>query len=314
MPLSEKEIITRFFTRAVQREQANALGVGDDAAVLTVPPGYALVTSVDTSVAGVHFPLHTDPFDIGAKSLAVSVSDIAAMGAEPTSALLALTLPEQTPDWLSRFSAGFFSVAEAAGLDLVGGDLSRGPLSITTVVNGLVPTGQALRRSGAQVGDRLYITGTLGDAARALQLVFAGVSPVPPVLLARLNRPTPRVTEGIALRAVATSAMDVSDGLMIDLERLCQQSGVAARVATKCLPFSDALLAVSTLEQATLCALTGGDDYELLFTVPPTIKIPARVNATCIGEIVAGSGVVAYDAKGNALSLERHGYDHFKGV
>lgn len=314
MAISETDIINQFFKRPLAKDSHTSLGIGDDAALLQVPEGYELATSIDTLVAGVHFPDDTEAFDIGFKALAVSVSDIAAMGAQPTTALLALTLPRQDLAWLQRMSEGLFVLAQQVGVDLVGGDLTRGPLSLTTVVNGLVPTGQALRRSGAKVGDRVWVTGTLGDAAWALQQHLVQRVTPDPVLFSRLNRPTPRVAEGLALRAVATSAMDISDGLMLDLSRLCKQSSVAARVWVDRLPLSSALRHAAPPERAVLAALTGGDDYELLFTLPATASLPVGVEATCIGEIVAGHGVVAYDAKGDPITLERHGYDHFKNL
>ncbi len=314
MSSSETEIINQFFKRPNRNSPFTALGIGDDAALLQVPADYELATSIDTLIAGVHFPIDTAAFDIGFKALAVSVSDIAAMGAEPTSALLALTMPQQETAWLQRLSEGLFALAQQFGVDLVGGDLTRGPLSLTTVVSGLVPAGQALRRSGAKAGDRLWVTGTLGDAAWALQQHLVQQVTPEPYLLSRLNQPTPRVTAGIALRGVATSAMDISDGLMLDLSRLCQQSGVAARVWVDRLPLSSALRQAAPLERAVLSALTGGDDYELLFTLPATASLPVGIEATCIGEIVAGHGVVAYDAKGDPITLERHGYDHFKNL
>jgi thiamine-monophosphate kinase len=280
-----------------------------------------LVVSTDTLVAGVHFPEDTPPSDIGYKALAVNLSDLAAMGATPAWVSLALTLPSVDESWLADFAGGFFELAARHNVQLIGGDTTRGALSITVHIQGFVPTGTALTRTGARVGDRICVTGTLGDAALALQsgdachsLSAASAA----YLLARLRRPTPRIDAGIALRGVATSAIDISDGLAGDLGHVLAASGVGATLEIARLPLSPALCSLEDKTQAWRLALAGGDDYELCFTVPE--EAYARVArhltsrdcvVTSIGRIESALGLRGLQPDGGLLDLEPTGYRHF---
>lgn len=313
--LSESEIVAKYFVRQAQFAPNVERGIGDDAALLSVPVGSQLVTSVDTLLQGRHFFENVAPFDLGYKSLAVSVSDMAAMAAEPFAALLSLSLPVADPVWLQDFCNGFFALADAFSITLAGGDLTRGTLSVTTVVNGLVAKGAALYRCGASVGDLIYVSGTLGDAGLALALMNQGAA-VDDFLASRLLRPIPRVVVARALRGLASSAMDISDGLWIDLTKLCRASGVAARLMADWLPLSGTLRQHCDLARCQQLALTAGDDYELLFTVPPALQqrveeLALDVPLTPIGTIVAGEGVKVLDNKGEPLVFEEIGHDHF---
>ncbi|NQD36879.1 thiamine-phosphate kinase [Permianibacter sp. IMCC34836] len=318
----EFDLIQRYFTRPNRRDDV-ALAVGDDCALLTVPAGQLLAVSTDTLIAGVHFPVDTAPYDIGWKALAVNLSDLAAMGAQPAWATLAITLPEFNHPWLQAFSAGLFALAEPHKLALVGGDTTRGPLSITITVHGFVPAPQALRRDAAQVGDVVAVTGTLGDAGRALAHAL-GQSPITDQtdaewLLARLNRPSPRLAAALALRGIGHAAIDISDGLLQDLQHVLNRSGVGAALQMESLPLSAALRRQTTTEQqAVELALGSGDDYELCVTIPAARwpQAQAAVNAcgvtlTRIGRITATPGL-ALDWNGAAFMPTQRGYDHFK--
>lgn len=317
MSLSEFELIRRFFARATGVRTDVLLGVGDDAALLAVPPGQVLAVSVDSLVAGVHFLADDPPADVGYKALAVNLSDLAAMGAEPAWATLALTLPAVDEAWLGAFAAGFAELAARFGVQLVGGDLSRGPLALTVQVHGLVPQAEALRRSGARPGDRVCVTGTLGDAAAALTREADGADGA--YLQERLRRPCPRVREGIALRALASAAIDISDGLLADLGHILECSGGGATVQASALPLSAPLRRAVAPERARRLALGGGDDYELCFTVDA--QRWAEVQAvfarqglapvSCIGTIDAEPGLRCVDAQGRMLEVDRSGYRHF---
>ena len=279
------------------------LGIGDDAAVVAPRAGHELILCTDTLVAGVHFPDDTAAAAVGHKALAVNLSDLAAMGAEPAWATLSLTLPTPDAGWVEAFIDGFAALAVRHGLQLVGGDTTRGPLSVTVTVAGQVPTGTALRRDGARPGDALFVTGTLGDAALALALLQCG-APVPPALRARLDRPEPRVDEGRALRGIANAAIDVSDGLLRDLDRLLAGTALGATVTVAALPRSDAFAAAGGVVGMQL---HGGDDYELLFAAPA-----GCTRGTRIGTIEPTPGVICTDAAGRPLTTERRGYDAFQ--
>jgi len=316
---SEFELIDRWFKRMSSRADV-LLGVGDDAALLQVPPGQQLAVTVDTLVAGVHFPHETDAVSIGHKSLAVNLSDLAAMGAEPAWVTLALTLPQADEDWLAGFSHGFLELAEACGVSLVGGDTTRGPLSITVQASGFVPDGLALRRSGARPGDALCVTGSLGDAGLGLAWLL-GERTLPPkvgqAVRERLDRPAPRVAAGLALRGLASAAIDVSDGLAADLRHILQASGVGATVDVDALPLSEP---VRTQSDARELALASGDDYELLFAVAPADEqeTVARLQAqglrcTRIGRVEADPGLRLTNADGSPYAAATpRGYDHFQ--
>lgn len=323
MPLGEFELIDRFFARLGATRGDVVLGVGDDAALLRVPDGHELVACVDTIVAGRHFLPDAHADDVGWRALAVNLSDVAAMGATPAWATLALTLPSVDEDWLGGFASGFGALASAHGVALVGGDTTRGPLTIGVQLLGHVRAGRALRRSGANPGDLVYVTGWPGDAAAGLAILQGRLgSPATlkgadrAYLEERFRRPEPRVDFGARLAGVASACIDVSDGLAFDLGRLAHASGVGAVIRATELPLSRALYAIAGEQRARELALGGGDDYELLFTVPPTAraalstKLGAGAPAChCIGEIVAGKGVRVLGERGD-LPLPR-GWDHF---
>ncbi len=320
MPISEFELIARYFTRQGVQRQDVVLGIGDDCALLRVPDGVELAVTTDTMVCGVHFPENTDPEALGHKGLAVNLSDLAAMGAEPAWALLALTLPEADEAWLDAFTRGLRGMADRYNVQLVGGDTTRGPLSVTLQVLGFVPKGKSLRRDAAQSGDLIYVTGTLGDAGLGLRIV-QGRTSVPAqeadYLVERLERPWPRVEAGLALRGVAHAAIDVSDGLIADLGHILDASAVGAVVQVERLPLSPAFRAMAGDDWDM--ALSSGDDYELCFTVPParkdSVEAVARdlgVPCTCIGVIDRQSGLRLVRDDGAAFVPAGHGYEHFR--
>ena len=296
------------------------LGIGDDAALWTPQPGQQVVTCCDTLIEGRHFHADADPADIAWKALAVNLSDLAAMAAEPVAALLALSLPA-LPDaaWLERFCEGWAALAGEHAVALAGGDTTRGPvLALTVTCFGSVPQGAALCRDAARIGDGVYVSGNLGDAAAGLlhwpQRRQAGIAP----LVARLTRPTPRLALGRALRGIAHAGIDVSDGLLADLDHVLAASDVAARIDVSRLPLSPALLAAVGDAQARSFALTGGDDYELCFTVPAANEAQlCAVARSCdlrisrIGDIVEDSGERLLDHEGRPLRVQKSGWDHF---
>ncbi|MBB6245353.1 thiamine-phosphate kinase [Rhodanobacter sp. A1T4] len=300
------------------------LGIGDDAALLSVPVGQDLAVAIDTLVEGVHFPPGTAAADIGWKALAVNLSDLAAMGASPAWALLALTLPQPNQAFVEDFSRGFAELARPHRLALVGGDTTRGPLSISVAVHGFVAPEKALVRTGAKVGDAVLVTGTLGDAAAGLHALGNPFqaddkhSSARDFLVARLNRPTPQLAAGSALRGLAHACIDISDGLVADLGHICTASGVAAEIDTALMPLSPALMALYDDASAQQFALTGGDDYELCFTVPMARLANVQSDLsrigcgfTRIGRIVEGSGVKVRGANGEWLESGHAGWDHF---
>ena len=314
MGAGEFDLIARIRARVATRADV-VLGIGDDAALLAPPPGRQLVVTADTLNDGVHFPRGTSPADVGWKALAVNLSDLASMGAEPAWCTLSLSLPQSDPAWIEGFLDGFLDLAGQHGIALVGGDTTRGPLSIAVTAMGLVEPGRALRRDGARVGDEVWVTGTLGDAAGGLALLDR--EPVP-ALRARLDRPTPRVATGRALAGIATACVDVSDGLLADLGHVCARSHVAARIDVDALPASAALMEVIGEADRIALQASGGDDYELCFTAPAdagadigAVSAQLGLRITRIGRIVAGEGVHPVDAKSQPWSSPRRGYDHF---
>lgn len=317
--MSEFDLIRRHFTRATP---GALLGVGDDAALLQVSPGCVLAVSTDMLVSGTHFFADADPFLLGHKTLAVNLSDMAAMGAIPRWATLAISLPKADEAWLAQFSAGFFALAEKYGVELVGGDTTRGSLNLCVTIMGEVEVFQALRRSGALAGDEIWVSGRLGDAALALAHLqgrivlsasdFAACSTA-------LHQPLPRVALGRVLLGVASSAIDISDGLLGDLGHLLDASGVGAEINLAALPLSAALRKFMDQPVGERCALSGGDDYELCFTAPSfrhdellDISKQLDLPLTCIGKIVAGSGCVVLGTAGKIIDTENTGYDHFR--
>ena len=331
--MREFDLIDLIRERCAMAREDVRVGIGDDAALLAVPAGQLLAVSTDTLVAGVHFPVGTAAFDVGWKALAVNLSDLAAMGATPAWVTLALTLPHGDATWVGAFADGFAALAREYRVALVGGDTTRGPLSITVTIHGFVPEGTALLRNGARAGDGVYVTGTLGDAAAGLRLQAAesdGRDPAPrspasqpstdvqATLLERLNRPTPRVAQGLLLRGRAHACIDVSDGLLADLGHICVASGVGAEVDVDRLPASSALLAFAQDGACREFQIAGGDDYELCFAAPDSgadalLEDLARsgCGATRIGRIVAGSGVRLHVSGGAEFALPRAGWDHF---
>jgi thiamine-monophosphate kinase len=299
------------------------LGVGDDAALLAPTPGHVIVAAVDMLVGGRHFFADADAESLGHKALAVNLSDIAAMGATPKWALLALALPDNDPGWLAAFARGLYALADAHGVELVGGDTTRGPLNLCVTILGEIPAGQAVTRAGARVGDDIYVSGQLGDAALAVA-ARAGRIAIDSDALAecrvRLDRPVPRLALGTRLRGVASAMLDVSDGLTGDLGHILDASHVGAVIDLGAVPRSPLMAALLTGAERTVarqCLLAGGDDYELCFTAAPAASAQIAAIArelglplTRIGEIVAGCDLVIRDERGAAIDLPR-AYDHF---
>lgn len=320
MSLSEFDLIREYFSNQSPSRDDVILGVGDDCALLQVPTGIELVVTTDSLVEGIHFAADVDPEALGHKSLAVNLSDLAAMGAEPSWVTLALTLPQSDKDWLEAFSRGFLSLAQQHNVALIGGDTTRGPLSISVTAHGLVTPGAALRRSGANVGDLIYVSGTLGDAALAL-LNRQGKFPVETGLAEleqRLDWPQPRLDIGRSMLGIASAAIDISDGLISDLGHICEQSCVGARLILEQIPISNQISTYLQHGGDWATVLAAGDDYELCITVPPTqqsLLEDIRTNLDCelalVGEIVPGSGVDCIQADGSILTDSISGYDHF---
>ena len=323
--MGEFDLIARYFTRPVRRA---TLGVGDDCALLSVTPGMQLAVSSDMLVEGRHFFADVDPAHLGHKALAVNLSDLAACGARPLAFTLALALPRVDAPWLQAFADGLLRLADAHQCELVGGDTTQGPLNLCVTVFGEVPTGQALLRSGARVGDDIYVSGTPGEARLALD-ALRGRLALPPTALQqlrpRLEQPTPRVALGLALRGVASSAIDVSDGLLGDLGHILKASGVGAcvdaTVATNLLAASAQQAgAAADFDAQTLmqCALAGGDDYELVFTAPPAqqaaVQAAAQASgtrATRIGRVEPAPGLRVVDSQGQPVAQHFASFDHF---
>ena len=343
--MSEFDLIRAHFARLGAGRGDVVLGVGDDCALLRVPAGQELAVSIDSLVAGVHFLPEVDPEALGHKCLAVGLSDLAAMGAEPAWATLALTLPKEDSAWLAAFAAGFAGLARDHGVALVGGDTTRGPLSISVQVHGLVPAGLAIRRAGARPGDLVCVSGTLGDAGLALRDLLAGLE-VEPGLRDRLERPTPRVALGLALRGLATAMIDISDGLAADLGHILEESGAAvaqgerrgdasspgycieeggaatpnlgAEIQLAALPLSPAVSTRLARAPDWSLPLASGDDYELCFTLPPARagELPALADRlglalTPIGRILPAPGLFCLGPDGSRWTPERVGYNHF---
>ncbi|MNB57099.1 thiamine-phosphate kinase [Pseudomonas sp. B21-041] len=318
--MGEFELIRNFFAAApcAQGGEGVALGIGDDCALLAAPPGEQLAISTDTLVAGVHFADPCDPFLLGQRSLAVAVSDLAAMGATPVAFTLALTVPTVTADWLQAYAGGLNRMAQSCGVALVGGDTTRGPLSLTVTVFGRVPAGQALTRSGAQPGDLLCVGGELGNAAGALPLVLGqrdAEANVAQPLLDHYWSPQPQLALGQALRGKATSALDISDGLLADCGHIALASKVRLEIERERVPMSDALVAFLGQRGAERAALSGGDDYVLAFTLP-SVELPALLAngwpIHVIGRVSEGQGVVLLDREGHDITPQIRGYQHFQ--
>ncbi|MER3384985.1 thiamine-phosphate kinase [Pectobacterium aroidearum] len=318
----EFDLIARYFNRVRSSRRDVELGIGDDCALLTVADKQMLAVSTDTLVSGVHFLPDIDPADLGYKSLAVNLSDLAAMGADPAWLSLAITLPTSNGQWLSAYSDSLFELLDYYGMQLVGGDTTRGPLSLTLTIHGLVPAGRALTRRGARVGDWIYVTGSLGDSAAGLAILqntlHVDDEEVRQGLIQRHLRPQPRILQGQALRDLANSAIDLSDGLISDLQHILKASECGARINLDAIPQSDWLRGCVDEEQALRWALSGGEDYELCFTVPEINRGALELalghlgaSYTCIGQIGPASEGVRFFRDNKATELNWKGYDHF---
>ena len=323
--MGEFDLITRYFKRPTRRA---ALGIGDDCALLQPRPGTQIAISSDMLVEGRHFFADVDPRSLGHKSLAVNLSDLAACGAKPLAFTLALALPKVNEPWLAEFARGLFELADAHDCELIGGDTTAGPLNICITVFGEVPVingkSQALLRSGAKAGDDLYVSGTLGDARLALEVFRGGASLSAAEFAAvrqRMERPTPRVALGVALRGVAHAAADVSDGLLGDLGHILTASGVGAEL--RLTDIHNSIAVTPILKSAGACflpdfVLNGGDDYELVFTAPVSARADvlqaanlAQTPVTRIGTVTIGPGLVLLDAQGQPVALSSRSFDHF---
>ncbi len=316
--MSEFDLIKRYFTHPSPTAE---LGVGDDAALVRISPGMELAVSVDMLVSGTHFFADADPYLLGRKALAVNLSDLAAMGAQPRWALLAVALPQADEAWLRRFSEGFFDVARQHDVELIGGDTTRGPLNISVTIMGGAPQGAALRRGSARLGDDVWVSGRLGDAALALAHLQGRVR-LPDAAFAAcagaLHDPQPRVALGLALRGVAHGAIDISDGLLADLGHILECSNVGADIRFDAVPVSDALRPYLNEAMGRHCALAGGDDYELCFTAPAAerdtvaaIGSQLGLPLTRIGVIVVGNVCTVRDKNGSIIKMGESGFDHF---
>jgi len=321
VPLSEFELIERFFSHCGATRADVRLGVGDDGALLNCPVDQQLVAAIDTLVAGVHFLPEAAPASIGHRALAVNLSDLAAMGARPAWALLALTLPQADERWLAAFARGFCALAQAHEVALVGGDTTQGPLCITVQVLGHVPHSSAMLRSGGSPGDVLFVSGTTGDAAAGLALEQGRLeledATAARHLRARFAFPTPRIALGVRLRDFASACIDVSDGLLGDAAKLAHASGCGAEIAFEELPVSAELVRALGAERARHLALTGGDDYELCFSVAPArvpelarTLTPERWKYRRIGVLRAAPGA-GVTRGGNVMQFSHCGFDHF---
>lgn len=321
MSANEFELINSYFkTIPIHRRDVD-VGIGDDAAVTSVPSGSKLVTTVDTLVSGIHFDSNVSAADLAHKAVAVNLSDLAAMGAEPAWITLSLTIPEIDHDWLKEFSQAIQDQCRYYDVQLIGGDTCRGRISVTIQAMGLVPDGLAIKRNTAEIGDLIYVTGTLGDAGAGLKLLQSDASEFNDeqhYLLKRLHNPTPRLEAGINLRQFASAAIDISDGLVQDLQHILDASQVGAHINMKKLPLSAQNLSVFGEKQAHSFALTAGDDYELCFTVNPELReklertfVTANTVITQIGHITADKSLQVKN-EDQLVEFENRGYDHFR--
>ncbi|QCV23665.1 thiamine-phosphate kinase [Salmonella enterica] len=322
MACGEFSLIARYFDRVRSSRLDVETGIGDDCALLNIPEKQTLAISTDTLVAGIHFLPDIDPADLAYKALAVNLSDLAAMGADPAWLTLALTLPDVDEAWLAAFSDSLFEQLDYYDMQLIGGDTTRGPLSMTLGIHGLVPAGRALKRSGAKPGDWIYVTGTLGDSAAGLAILQNRLQVSEETdadyLVKRHLRPTPRILQGQALRDLASSAIDLSDGLISDLGHIVKASGCGARVDVDALPKSDAMMRHVDDGQKLRWMLSGGEDYELCFTVPELNRGALDVALghlgvpfTCIGQMTADIEGIAFVRDGEPVTFDWKGYDHF---
>ena len=318
--MNEFGLIQQYFSDLQDCADGVVLGIGDDAAVLQLSPDEQLVVATDTMVEGVHFPADLDGEHVASRALASNLSDLAAMGAEPRWFTLALTLPELNKNWLASFSQGLSKLARRYRCALVGGDTTRGPLTVTITVHGMVPTGEAIRRAGANLGERLFVSGIPGMGAAGLACLQGDITGITDAsrqqLLSCFINPQPRLQLGEQLRTIASAAIDISDGLVADLGHICQRSGVGAKIyldALQKLPWPTELKQDKRLLPWTLA---GGDDYELCFAVPPEridalAALPVDLPLTEIGEVVVGEAVQVIDANNQVVPVAANGYQHF---
>ncbi|MDI1310050.1 MAG: thiamine-phosphate kinase [Methylotenera sp.] len=316
----EFNLIKQYFTRPTRHTK---LGVGDDAALISLSTGMEFAISADMLVAGTHFFADCDAYKLGWKSLAVNISDMAAMGANAKWATLAIALPDINASWLAEFSRGFFACADSFNVDLIGGDTTRGPLTISVQIMGEVPIGKAIKRSGAKVGDEIWVSGKLGDAALALahiQSKLALPEAASLICAKALHAPQPRLALGLALRDIANSAIDISDGLLADLGHILEQSNVGAIVELSNIPHSTFVDYPIDLHDESLrkLVLAGGDDYELCFTAPvqmhaEIVKICEKIKLqlSCIGHITSNTGLILHGLENEILNIKETGFDHF---
>lgn len=311
MVLSEFGLIQRFFAQQPLKNSANRLGVGDDCALMQIPEGFLLAITTDTMVENVHFFEGTEPKLLGHKLLAVNLSDLASMGAEPVSVTLNLTLPEVNENWLAEFANGFLSLAEKYNVDLIGGDTTKGALTLGVQALGLVPENQALTRSKAKVGDLIYVTGKVGDAGLGLKIKQGYSCENPDTPLKQFNQPLPRVAEGLALRNIANACIDISDGVAQDLGHILQKSRIGAVVDYESLPLSAEVRQYIENTGDWSLPLTAGDDYQLCFTIPPE-KAGELKNMDCqqIGIIEERPGL-RIRRSGTITTMKARGYEHF---
>ncbi|NNE37054.1 MAG: thiamine-phosphate kinase [Gammaproteobacteria bacterium] len=317
MPLSEFEIINHYFNKDRSINSSVITGIGDDAAIVKIPEGNQLAISTDTLVSGIHFPISTEPYDIGYKALAVNISDMAAMGAQPLYATMSITLESSDPDWLHAFSQGFFNIADKYSIDLIGGDVSRGPLSISVQIMGVIPDGEASLRSGARPGDMIYVSGELGMGAFALFSLGQVHEGIDKECLNKLNRPEPRLETGIALRNLSSACIDISDGLNADLSHILSASSVGAEVEIHKVPMFRKLNDLHPRLAINL-GLNTGDDYELCFTIQEKYeeelnviskKLPVKL--TKIGKVTDSGYLNWLDENGKAIDMPVRGHRHF---
>jgi len=318
--MKEFELIKRYFEQQPVLRKDVLVGIGDDCAVLTPQENKHIAITTDTLVSGVHFPVETPPRAIGHKAIAVNLSDLAAMGAEPSWISLAITLPEIDEKWVEEFCAGVFELCEYFNVQLIGGDTTQGPLSITVTAQGTTPIDKYIARDSAKAGDWIFVTGDLGDAALALKQYYGEVEVEQSHrgdIQYKLDFPKPRILAGHTLRDYASSAIDLSDGLLADLTHICQASGVGANIVLEDIPLSKAMLDSLPHEQAIELALNGGDDYELLFTVADDNKVGmetalanAGIQVTCIGQM-NGSEKITTTLDSKPVSIDSKGFEHF---
>jgi len=321
--MKEFDLIKHYFSQQTVKRKDVILGIGDDCALVAPPENQHLAVTTDTLVAGVHFPLNTPPRAIGHKAVAVNLSDLAAMGAEPTWISLALTLPKIDEQWLSEFSIGVFELCEFYNVQLIGGDTTQGPLSITITAQGLTPKNKSMTRANAKAGEWLYVTGELGDAALALQYMLGHIElpdNIKDKACKKLNYPKPRVLAGQAIRGYAKSAIDISDGLISDLAHICEASKVGAKLNLEDIPLSTAILETLGREKAIELALTGGDDYELLFSVSEDKKVGMAtalsnlgIETYCIGQL-NGTEKITTTLDGEPFTIKVKGFEHFSSL